>query len=61
MGHANTRMTFDTYGHEFDEGGRESAKLLESALDEFGISDDAFGLRLVKPVSKKVQKEKRSA
>lgn len=44
MGHADTRMTFDTYGHLFDGTGRRTAASMERGLDEAGIIAEAFGL-----------------
>lgn len=54
MGHVDTRMTFDTYGHLFDDG-RRSAQRMESALNEAGIDPAAFGL----PVGPNAQNPRR--
>ncbi len=43
MGHADTRMTFDTYGHFFENGAVAASKV-GRALDEAGVNVEAFGL-----------------
>lgn len=39
MGHADTRMTLDTYGHQFENAGRRVAESMERGLSEYGIGD----------------------
>lgn len=44
MGHTDTRMTFDTYGHLFEGSGRRAASSMERGLDAVGIDSKTFRL-----------------
>ncbi|HEX5274986.1 MAG TPA: site-specific integrase [Candidatus Rubrimentiphilum sp.] len=42
MGQADTRMTFDLYGHLFEGAARRTAKSMERGLESLGITEQAF-------------------
>jgi len=44
MGHEDTRMTFDLYGHLFAGAGREAAASMDRGLKAFGITAEALKL-----------------